>query len=274
MRLFGRQVILQIGSPGETGREFADLRMSFDVKMTDESTPSEAKVKVYNISAESRALAEADDAVVRLLVGYSAPILIFQGNPVDGGVTLNRSGADRILKLELQDGGREYKTSRISTTFSTPTTAKQAFGAVADTLGIPIGQVDIDESIKFNGSLTLNGPSRNILDDLAEISGAKWQIRDGTLYVIGNGNTTGEPAVVFRGTSGGLNQGGNMIGSPTLKDGEVEVKALLSPSLRPGDPFRVESEDVSGDYKATSVQFRGDSGFANDFYTIVRGTPL
>lgn len=274
MLLFGRKVTVQIGSPDKTGREYTGLRVAFDVKMTDEATPNKAKIKIWNASADSRALAEADDAVVRLLVGYEAPILVFQGNPTAGGVTLDRSGPDRILTLECQDGGREYATSRISTTLSGTFTAKQIFEKVAATFGIPIGQVDVSDSIKFNAGITLNGPSRDVLDDLAEISDAKWSIRDGALYVIGNGNTTGESAVVFRGSSNGLNAGGNLIGTPNMKDGEIEAKALISPSLRPGDPFRVESLDIQGDFKATSVQFKGDSGFAGDFYVIARGSAL
>ncbi|MFA9271870.1 MAG: hypothetical protein ACEQSX_14160, partial [Baekduiaceae bacterium] len=84
---------------------------------------------------------------------------------------------------------------------------------------------------------------------------------------VGAGEDTGETAVVFSAAAG------NLIGSPTPKDGgKLEVKALLAPSIRPGKMFSVESADYSGRYVADDVEFNGDSGWETPFYVTATGT--
>jgi hypothetical protein len=195
--------------------------------------------------------------------------LVFQGNPIAGGVKLDKRGPDRVLVVDAQDGGREYSTSHVSTSYATATTSGQVFTALAQALGLPLGTVDaVVSDISFPSGIALVGPVRSQLDRVAAMSGARWQIRDGALYVWAEGGTTGEEAVVFSASAG------NLIGSPSITDDGVEVTALLAPSLRPGKPFRVESEDVNGDFVATEVEFRGDSGWATEFYVKAKGRAL
>lgn len=271
--LFGRRVVVQLGTANSTGKEFRDLRVRFSVKMTDSSDPNSAKIEVYNLSASTVSAMQADDAVVRLLAGYDseggAERLLFQGNPIDGGVRLERQGVDTILTVEAQDGGREYTTSHVSESYSTGTTSSQVFSALAAQLGVPLGNVDaVVGDISFPSGLVLQGRVADQLDRVAAMSGARWQIRDGTLQVWAVGSTTGESAVVFS------SETGNLIGSPTVTDEGVEVTGLLAPTLRPGKPFRVASRDVEGDYVCTSCEFKGDSGWVTDFYVVARGAPL
>lgn len=271
-RLFGRQVVVQLGSVGGTAREYTGLRVQFGVSMTDSSEPNTAKLQVYNLAAASVAAMQASDAVVRLLVGYASqgvPRLLFQGNPIAGGVKLEQAGPDRVLSIEAQDGGREYTTTHVSESFATATTSGQMFATLADRLGWSLGNVDaVVGDVSFPHGLVLRGRAADLLDRVAAMSGARWQCRDGTLQVWPIGGSTGEAAVVFSADAG------NLVGSPTVTDDGVEITGLLAPTLRPGKPFRVQSADVSGDYVATSVEFKGDSGFATDFYVVAKGTPL
>ena len=270
MALFGRRVILQIGTEGDEGRSFEDLRIRFHIAMTDSSTPNKGKFEVYNIAPETAALARAEGCVIRLLAGYDpdVPRLLFHGNPIDGGVTLQRMGPDRLLKLEAQDGGRAWRESALDVTYDAETSAEVIFAAAAEAMGLPLGTVDLgDGGVSLASGVSLSGPARTILDRVAAMTGAQWVIRDGTLVVWQQGSTTGESAVVFS------VEAGNLIGAPTVKDGGVEVTGLLAPTMRPGKPFRVVSEYVSGDYTSEDVTFRGDSGFATDFYCVVTGKP-
>jgi len=272
-RLFGRRVVLQLGTANATGKQYDELRVQFGVTMTDSSDPNTAKLQVYGLAASTVATMQASDAVVRLLVGYQSqggvPRLLFQGNPITGGVRLERRGPDRVLSIEAQDGGREYTTAHVSESYATGTTSGQLFAALADRLGVPLGNVDaIVGDVAFPRGLAAVGRVSDQLGRLAAMSGARWQIRDGTLQVWPVGGSTGEQAVVFSSSAG------NLIGSPTVTDEGVEITGLLAPTLRPGKPFRVEALDLQGDYVATSVEFKGDSGFATDFYVVAKGTPL
>jgi hypothetical protein len=272
-RLFGRRVVVELGTANATGKRYDGLRVSFAVKMSDDSTPNEAKIQIYNLAASTVATMQAADAVIRLLAGYDTQggtdRLLFQGNPIDGGVKLEKRGQDRVLVVEAQDGGLEFSTSRIATSFATGTTSQQVFQALADQMGLPLGNIDaVVGDVSFPAGLVLNGKASDGLDRIAAMSGARWGIRDGTIQFWVDGESTGEEAVVFS------TQAGNLIGSPTVTDTGVEVTALLAPTMRPGKPFRVQSEQVNGDYVATTVEFTGDSGFSTDFYTKAAGTPL
>jgi hypothetical protein len=266
--LFGRTVELQLGTEGDSGRAFRGLRCRFDVTMTDTKTPNSAKIELYNAAPETIALAQQTDAVVRLLVGYGAePRLIFHGDPIPDGVTVRRERVDRILAIEAQDGRRAYTGTHVDVSFATEQTGRQVFSVVADELGLPLGVTDLGDDVRFPSGLALSGPARDVLERLAAMTGRRWTIRDGTLQVWARGGTTGEEAILFSPRTG-------LIGSPVRTDkGGVELMALIAPSLRPGRPFRLESELVSGDYVAREVQFKGDNGFERDFYVHVVGVP-
>lgn len=266
MALWQRQVIVRIGPPGGAGRQFTGLRTSFDVKMTRQSTPNEGTIEVYGVSGASAALIQSPDSMIELLVGYDVPRLIFRGNPVRDGVRVESRGPDRVLHVEAQDGARAYETARVSVSFSQEVSFQEVFDAVAAQLGLPTGTLRTDSDVRFVNGVTLVGQARDILDRLALSTGSEWLVRDGVLSYVGAGEDTGEQAVVFSADTG------NLVGSPSVKDGAVQVKALIEPSMRPGKPFRVQSRDVNGDYTASEVLFQGDST-QGDFYVVVTGRP-
>lgn len=271
--LFGRVVEVQLGTANASGKSFTGLRVGFSVQMTNSSDPNEGRIEVYNVAPQTIATMQADDAIIRLLVGYKSQggtvRQIFQGSPIKGGVKLERRGVDKVLVVEAQDGGREFTQSHISESFSTATTTAQLFATISRSFGLPLGNISaVVGDIEFPHGLGLTGQAAKMMDRVAELSNARWQIRDGTIQVWARGSSTGESAVVFSAESG------NLIGTPTVTDDGVEITGLMAPTLRPGKPFRVVSKDVNGDYVATNVEFRGDSGFATEFYVVAVGTPI
>ncbi len=264
--LFMRKVLLQIGEPGDVGKQYKDLRIAFNVTMTDASSPNEANIDVYGLNADSLAVAQSPTAEVRLLVGYDAPRQIFVGNPVKNGVSILRQQAEVILRIKAQDGGRAYGTARVALSYSQPTLLSEVVSAVSKQLGLPTDVVQIENDYQIPGGLTLVGPARNILDDLARSSGADWMSRDGAFVWKPKGRDTGEQAVVFSSRTR------NLVGSPIIKDDGIEVKALIDPNIRPGKLFQLESVDLNGLYVARAVTFTGDT-HGNDFYVVVHGVP-
>lgn len=265
--MFGRRVVLQIGSAGTVGKSFEGMRVSFDVKMSSTGTPNTATFEAYNLNAATVALAQKSDCVVRLLAGYDVPRQLFQGNPTKDGVRLDRKGVDTVLHIEASDGGKAYKESRLNISFTTSTTMRQVFDAVAEQTGLPLGSVKLPENVTFPHGITLTGPARDVLDRLAATGGSQWYVRDGALQFTAAGDDTGEQAIVFS------SDAGNLIGSPSPKDDGISIKALLAPTLRPGKVFQVQSKDYNGFYTASDVEFQGDSGFDTPFYVVATGKP-
>lgn len=268
MALFGRSVVLDVGVPGQPGKRFAGLRVGFRVEMTLSGTPNKARIEVYNVNPDSVATVQNPDAEIRLSVGYDGiPLLIFSGNPTPGGVLVERASPDRILRIEALDGGAALRRARISESFDGEVTAREVFDRLAAALGLPSGVVDFPGEHRFSRGLVLRGDVRSILDRLTAAAGAEWYVRDGALVVLPEGGDTGETVDRFSATSG------NLIGSPSPKDDGVEITGLISPTMRPGRTFEVESESINGLFIAREVVFEGDSGYATPFYVRITGRP-
>lgn len=267
MSLFGRQVILDIGTEGATGKSFSDFRISFKVEMDRSREPNKAKIEAYNLSPDTIALAQKEDSIVRLTVGYDVPLQIFRGNPIQGGVTLEKRGPDRVLVIEAQDGQRNIQEARLNVSYATDTKFSKIIADITEQLGLPEGTIEADD-ITLSQGVVLTGPAADVLDSVCESLGVQWFIRDGVLQIISSDETTGESSIVFSSVTG------NLVGIPKKKDTGVEIVGLISPSLRPGKPFRVESENVNGNYIVDSLIFTGDSGFSNDFYVSAVGVTI
>lgn len=266
--LWGRHVTLQIGQPGETGRSFSGLRISFRVKQTIDATPNSASIQAFNVSDQSVAELQRPGAVVRLIAGYDVPRLLFVGDPIPYGVRFERRGADRVLSIEAQDGSRRYRGAFVNVSIRRPTTLGEAFDAVAEQIGLPQGSIrGVDRARELPDGVTFTGNARDVMDRIARMSDADWTITDGAIDVIPRGGDTGERAVVFS-----VEQG-NLIGSPKRTEQGVEVVGLLEPTMRPGRPFVVRSRELSGAFVAREVTHTGDSGYSPEFYTSIVGVP-
>jgi hypothetical protein len=266
---FLREVYLDIGSPGTTGKRYRGLRIRATVKMSSTSTPNEAQVELYNPSPDTITLAQRTGIRFRLWAGYgSSAALVFQGDAVPGGIKITPPGRDptRVLRAELQDGGRAYRTSQVALSFAKGVAMSTVYGQVATAMGLDAGQVQLADALTLPTGLTFAGPARELLGRLAAISGAGASIRDGALYVVTQGGATKERAPLLTPATG-------LIGSPSQKDdGRVEVKALLDPAIRPLRPFRVESARVTGEFVAEDVTYRIDSR-GQEFYAVATGRP-
>lgn len=270
--LFGRVVEVQVGTEGDpAARALRDLRVSFRVEMDRTSTPNRAVIQVYNPAEATVGVLREADAVVRLLAGYESaggPRQVFTGTPIRNGVGIERRGPDRLLTIEALDGGRAVAGSFVSESFAQQTSVGQVLDALAAALGLPRGATVLDSEIRWPQGLVLLGPVRDELDRVCGALAADWFVRDGALYVVARDRSTGEVAPLFAASRG------NLIGSPVRKaDGTVEVVALLDPAMRPGRPFVVQSEAVSGEYIARDVVFEGDSGWDASFYVRLTGEP-
>ncbi len=276
MPIFGRQVTVTMGQAGAQGVALSDLRVSFRVEMSQSSVPNTAKIRLWNPNPASIALLESGPLpTVQLAVGYSDPLqpaptaiprLIFTGDVVKDGLTVQKEGPDRIVEIEAQDGGTAYQTARINVSFATPTTISAVVTAVAAQLALPIGLVQVVPDLTLPNGGVFSGQARDVLDRLAATVGGAWWISDGVFFFAPTVAPLALPAPVFSSTLG------NLIGSPKKKDrGGVEVRALLDASMRPGGSFLLVSTTIGGTYIASDVIFEGDSGFAAPFYVTTVG---
>jgi len=263
-RMFGRTVKLAIGTPGEEGQVWSDVRIDFEVRHRLRKR-GEAEITAYNVPESAAERARKRDAVVRVFAGYDgdAP-MVFQGHPVDGSVSLKDDGTDRLLELEAQDGGRALAATHLNLSVAADETVREVADRVIDQLGVPRGTVQVPEGLRFPQGVHATGRASEVLRRLSRASGADWAIQDGAIQIIPDDEDTGRRGVVF------ASDDGTLVGTPEQKDKGLEVTGLLRPRLRPGDIYRVEGPDTESFFKARDVKMRG-SRFQSDFYTIALG---
>lgn len=267
MAEFGRQVKVTFGVPGTEGQTLEGLRVAFEIQMSRTSKPNQAKITIFNPAPDSVALVQKKGTVVILEAGYETTFQLFRGTPNANGTFLKRTGQTRVLTIEAQDGQAEVGSSRVSCSFSTQTTSGQIFDELVAALGLPRGTIDFDRTILSTRGIVLVGSAADALTNLVESQGRQWFIRDGVIQVIKPSEGTGEASVLFSADAK------NLIGAPIRTKEGVKVTGLLAPTLRPGKPFRVESRDITGDYIAGDVSFRGDS-WSGPFFVIATGRPI
>lgn len=253
--LFGRQIVLQLGVPGEESRVVRDLRIIFQVDYK-QGKQGEAAIEVYNPAPDTLAVAESRGVVARLFAGYARAEQLFEGAPIRGGIQIVRQGPDRILKLELRAGARQWESARVALSFATGTRASQIVEEAARALGLPRGLIRF-EDYEFPDGFSYTGSAAELLDGITRAAGANVAIIDGALQVMPRDDDAGEDVAVFSATNG------NLIGAPTRRTsgkdrGLIEVRAHLTPALRPGRRFVVQSERVNGPFLARDVSFAGD----------------
>lgn len=261
--LFGREVKFAVGSPGETGRVWSDLRVDFKVRHQLRARGN-AEITVYNPSDEAVGLVKGDDAVIRLFAGYDEAPMIFQGTPTQGSIEDGWDGPDRTLELEAQDGGRALAQTFINLSISADQTVREVTDRIVDELGLPTGTVEVPEGLRFPQGLQVSGRAAEVMRRLSRNSGADFSIQDGAIQVVPDDGDTGRRGVVLSA------EDGTLVGSPEQKDKGWEATGLLRPELRPGDVYRLEHERVTGFFKARDVKFRG-SRFTDEFHVIVIG---
>ena len=273
-RYFNRKVILQLDDVS-----YEDYRIQFSITRTVSGEPNAARISIWGLSREtaSNMAFRSRDLRVRLLAGYQdgdqQPSLLFEGNPVDEGLVFEREGAERILRIQAQDGIRRYQTARVNVAFEAGTTYRQIVEEVVRQMGLPQTTIQTDDpafdEVVESGVCYASRATR-VLDSLAQTLRSDWSIQDGKLQFIQKNRTRLERGPRF---SPELN---NIINDPKPRDGGLDVTVFLTPMI-PGDRFIVEGTADprwNGLFRAVSVQHRGDSGWANEFYTTIEGRPL
>lgn len=267
-----------VGEPGEQGHELSSINpdnspgmsIEFRVAYARRRQPGKATIKIYNVSDDTADMLKSKTALVRLSAGHitRGTAVMFEGNPVPGGLKHKRQGGERVLVVECQDGGRRYRVGRVSLSYGRETPALEAFNEIVRQTGYPKGKEDLSTALPLVRGWAFEGTARDALDELAGLTDREWFVRDGRLFMIDPRSDTGERVVVVSAEEG------NLVDSPTpvLIDDlpGLEVTAQLIPEMRPGRLFKVESKDHNGYWVAKEVSHAGTS-FEGDFQTVMRG---
>jgi hypothetical protein len=278
-KLFNRQFSLVLATVEIATTERAPsamLRIAFKIVRSLRPEPNTAEITVWNLAATTRAtLSSLADVPATLEVGYAGLLFqIFRGTfQGAGSVTQQKQGVDWITKLELKDGGKNYASARVNTSFAAGTPLATVLQSAAAALGLPLGNVAEkaaqgaprggDAKTVFQKGIALSGKAAEQFDRICKIAGYGWSIQDGQIQLLAPRETLPTEAVFLDYNSG-------LIGSPELgEDGTLRVRALLQPGLVPGRSIVLNSvagsNPASGTFRIERVLYAGDT-WGQDWY--------
>lgn len=268
--LYLRKVILDIVPERGEGKKIEDLRIRFRCEKTNESTPNDGKIEIFNLADNTRSMLEGKNTRVKLQIGYlgvpqrsSAGLnvtgttgnveLVFIGNvtkavhKIEGG-----EKPDIITTLEVADGGNKFRNARLDKGYPPNTTLQRVYDDLITELGLGKGSVKGIPDKTYANGLALSGLVRDHLNTLSRANKLEWSIQDETLQIIpqqeGATSTTIE-----------LDPDSGLIGSPSKTAKGVEFNSLIQPKIRPGTMIKLTSKLVSGIFKVRKVVHEGDS---------------
>ncbi|MFZ5440456.1 MAG: phage protein [Myxococcota bacterium] len=282
-KLFERRCVLLIGKVPAKG-DFAleppaalrveGLDIEFRVEKDLQSSPNNAEISVFNLSAESRAKLEGSGQRVILQAGYEGTeAQIFSGDLRRAFST--KQGPDWVTKIEAGDGERSIAFPRLRESYRPGT-------SVADVVKKTLRSMGGDSTTavekasrlagEFSSGYAQSGSSSRELTTLLEPLGYTWSVQDGRIEILQEDETVADSAVLVSPESG-------LVGSPTIaaatkeKKAAVKLRTLLLPRLRPGQKLELRSESMTGVLKALRVTHAGAT-HGGDWYTDIEAHPL
>lgn len=274
------------------GVGLSSLRIAFCVQRDAKRVPNNAEVEIWNLASATRErLAKLSTVPVRIEAGYVGGEIgtIFHGDL--RSARTRHEPPDRITRVSAGDGQRALRTARLSKTFPAGTKLGSVIAELGKALGIRAGNLGsfqgarlADGSDTLKRSLTIHGAVYDELERMCRSCGLEWSVQDSELQL----KERGRPAAA--GTTGPLLRGDSgLIGTPEveqvqevskadpdLRKGQTVVSGacLLRSDLRPGLPFRVESEAFTGNLVCRTTEHRGDShGTGADWIVTWTGVP-
>lgn len=262
--LFDRYVSVTIGVEGQTGKVWDGLKIAFKIEKFSDSTPNKADVTITNLSKSSQDFIKKGMRL-SLTAGYKSDYgLIFTGN-IDK-INSVKNGTDWDTKIEIKDGGKEFRNTMISKSFSPNTTISTVINDIIKELGFSKGNIRGIPSGKFSNGTSLNLPAKQVLDNYAKSYNFTYTVNDGVIHFLAGNNTINSMAILLKSDSG-------LIGSPEPTEKGIKVRSLLRWNIYPVALIRIESEKIKGNFKAGNITHTGDS-FGNDWYSDIEVFPI
>ncbi len=272
------------------------LRVNFSIEKTIPGTPNRSTIQIYNLSEVSRDRIKKPD-LLTLKAGYDPLEVatldeIFVGN-IDY-IKTDHQGPDIISVFECGDGGEAIRNAKLNLSIGPNVTVPEMINRAKNAI---VEQFSVDDSSGFGSILAgivdratndpqtepiaasdsfLNGQAvfdkaSNFLTKMTERIGADWSVQNNNIQLVPN---SGPPSVRVLNVVIDINQNNGLIDRPIRnEDGIVTIKKLLTGDVLVGSQINLESESITGRYKALRVVHRGDT-HGNEWFTEIESEPL
>ncbi|KFK93329.1 MULTISPECIES: hypothetical protein [unclassified Serratia (in: enterobacteria)] len=246
----------------------SDFKITFDIQWNDNKWPSNANVRIYNLSPSTQNLILAREySKMKIIAGYDgiAPNvpasdvgkvreisdqevgqingmnfgLIYSGD-IRFTVSGKDNGTDSWVFIQACDGLEVFQKAFISATLAKGYTLKDVYHLLMRSLepyGIVGGSVPDFPATVFPRGKSFYGPVHEYLDNLAEQCSARWQFAYGRVDMRTKDMIAHEAFV--------LNSHTGLIGMPQQTIGAgVNVKCLINPNIKLNGLIQLDQASV------------------------------
>lgn len=276
--LLHRQAILQIVPKQGDFELLKGFRISFKIEKTSESTPNPAKIKIFNLNQDKRALFENKDQTIILQVGYlglTASVLktLFTGDIISAKTS--KKGPDLVTEIEAGDGEKKLVETFVNKSYSgdrfksggdsnATATTRDIVKDLIKSLGLipnPTKEKEVDKKLELVSTtipthgVTMSGPAKFYLDTLLEEEGLEWSIQNGDLNVQRKEDSGNNTNAIL------LNKLTGLLDVAKEEENKVNFKALLNPEISPSKILKIQSQimSVNGFYRVQTATYFGDT---------------
>jgi hypothetical protein len=264
---------------------FDKLHVQFKVEKDNLGHPNTMDLTIFNLADRTRGQLQDSGGYVQLFAGYSSdwpnlPI-VFQGNArtIDHG----RQGADWITKIQCGDGETSYRYGVATQSFAAGATAVQIATFLANQVkAADPAHIDVSRFLQKLNSVKFPIPTfvwgfavqGNAFEELQRLIGGTYElsIQDGELRVLALAE--GTQTVVLIDAAHGMIES-PVHGTPNANGlpSTLNVKMLLTPTIKPGDLVKISAKNTEGTYRAQKLIHSGDVA-SNDWYTSLECMPI
>lgn len=263
-----RHFELQLLDRNGQGVSLSDFKVTFQIEWADTKWPRVANVKIYNLSTDTtnKILGE-EFAKMRIIAGYDgiapdvdasqvgvareiSPDKVGQssgqnyGLIFEGDIRFTVTGKDNITDswvLVQAIGDHEaFLYANTITTLSAGYTVADLYAATMkdfNAFGVTQGITGEMPATVFPRGRTIYNASRNVMDEIAKMCSATWQLVDGQVQMVPENNYIHEAVV--------LNADTGLIGMPQqTMGGGVNVRCLINPNIRINGLIQLDQASV------------------------------
>jgi len=259
VKLFRRAWRVQVGT-----LDASTLACKFKVQRTlAMGRAGHAEIVIFGLTPEHRReiiSAPRRRTFVELHAGYADGMsLLFRGDLRKA--VQARDGTEWSVTVTAGDGEHAIRNARVSRSFAAGTTLSTVVRAIADAMGVGVGNaLDAFRGASlgavgdtFPEGTLVHGLAAAELTRLCDSTRLTWSVQDGNLQVLPLGGALAREAIRLSADSG-------LVGAPEIVNRRtVNVKTLMIPGAVPGQQVVLDSAVISGVWRISEAEYVGDT---------------
>ena len=264
---FMRRYIMKCGKEGQSGFQIGNLNsasetalhVSFNIEKSDEASPNDAIVQIWNLSDNNLKILEGEDCIVELRAGYDDNIALVLVGAITSAITV-RENADRMTELTVVDGHIQLRDAYITLSLNGKIDTKELYQKIATEMGMSVVFAkDLTFKSMPNG-FSYVGKARDALHKVANYCGHSWTIQNQVIQITLPGRAATSSGYLLSSETGLIDIPKRIaIGTGTPTQYGWEVQYFLNGAIGIGDTVRLQSSTANGYFLVKKITIDGDN---------------